>query len=42
MTSCFDRENGIFRVLVNHEEQYSIWPKWKEVPKGMESYAGGG
>ena len=36
MTSCFDREDGIFRVLVNHEEQYSIWPEWKEVPKGWK------
>ncbi|MDC6169386.1 MbtH family protein [Paucibacter sp. XJ19-41] len=34
MTSCFDRENGQFRVLVNHEQQYSIWPEWKAVPGG--------
>lgn len=34
MTSCFDREDGIFQVLVNHEEQYSIWPDWKAVPGG--------
>ena len=34
MTSCFDREDGIFRVLINHEEQYSIWPEWKEIPAG--------
>lgn len=34
MTSCFDREDGIFRVLVNHEEQYSIWPDWKAIPGG--------
>jgi MbtH protein len=34
MTSCFDREDGTFRVLVNHEEQYSIWPDWKAIPKG--------
>lgn len=34
MTSCFDREDGIFRVLVNHEEQYSIWPEWKAIPGG--------
>jgi MbtH protein len=33
-TSCFDREDAIFRVVVNHEEQYSIWPEWKEVPAG--------
>lgn len=34
MTSCFDREDGTFRVLVNHEEQYSIWPEWKAIPGG--------
>jgi MbtH protein len=32
--SCFDREDEIFRVLVNHEEQYSLWPEWKPVPAG--------
>jgi MbtH protein len=34
MTSCFDREGEVFRVLVNHEEQYSIWPEWKAIPGG--------
>lgn len=34
MTSCFDREDGVFRVLVNHEEQYSLWPEWKAIPVG--------
>jgi MbtH protein len=33
-TSCFDREDGLFRVLVNHEEQYSIWSEWKAIPGG--------
>lgn len=33
-TSCFDREDEIFIVLVNHEEQYSLWPHWKKVPGG--------
>lgn len=33
-TSCFDREDETFIVLVNHEEQYSIWPHWKAVPGG--------
>jgi MbtH protein len=31
---AFDREDTIFRVVVNHEEQYSIWPDYKEIPKG--------
>lgn len=33
-TSCFDREDEVFIVLVNHEKQYSIWPHWKPVPGG--------
>ncbi len=24
----------VFKVVVNHEEQYSIWPAWKEIPAG--------
>ena len=28
-------EAGItYRVLVNHEEQYSIWPEDRDIPKG--------
>lgn len=34
MSSCFDREGEVFRVLVNHEEQYSLWPEWKAIPGG--------
>jgi MbtH protein len=30
----FDRDDTNFRVLVNHEEQYSIWPDYKVVPGG--------
>ena len=30
-----DREDTtIYRVVVNHEEQYSIWPAYKENPRG--------
>ncbi|MCR6651350.1 MAG: MbtH family NRPS accessory protein [Cellvibrionaceae bacterium] len=39
-TSCFDREDEIFIVLVNHEEQYSIWPHWKPVPGGWAAVEG--
>lgn len=39
-TSCFDREDEIFIVLVNHEEQYSIWPQWKAVPDGWRAVDG--
>lgn len=30
----FDSEETIFRVVVNDEEQYSIWPEYKEIPQG--------
>ena len=30
----FDLEDAIFRVVVNDEEQYSIWPEYKQVPRG--------
>jgi MbtH protein len=31
---AFDRDDTVFKVVVNHEEQYSIWPDYKPVPKG--------
>ncbi len=39
-TSCFDREDETFIVLINHEEQYSIWPHWKGVPGGWTAVEG--
>lgn len=30
----FDDDNGAFFALVNHEEQYSLWPTFKPVPGG--------
>ena len=30
----FDREDVVFQVMVNHEEQYSIWPGYKEICAG--------
>ena len=27
-------EGGTYRVVVNHEEQYSIWPEHRELPAG--------
>ena len=29
-----DNEDVIYKVVVNHEEQYSIWPDFKEIPAG--------
>lgn len=31
---AFDREDTVFRVVVNDEEQYSIWPDYKAIPAG--------
>ena len=31
---AFDREDTVFHVVINHEEQFSIWPTYKEIPKG--------
>ena len=28
----FDDEDRTFQVVVNHEEQYSIWPADREIP----------
>ncbi|BAX93507.1 MbtH family protein [Mycobacterium shigaense] len=30
----FDDENGTFFVLVNDEEQHSLWPTFSDVPDG--------
>jgi MbtH protein len=30
-----DKEDKtIYKVVMNHEEQYSIWPEYKETPAG--------
>ncbi len=30
----FDDEDGVFYVLINDEEQYSLWPAFADVPAG--------
>jgi MbtH protein len=30
-------ENLIYVVVVNHEEQYSIWPNYRAIPGGWRS-----
>ena len=35
--SIFDEEDVIFNVVVNHEEQYSIWPADRELPAGWRA-----
>ena len=29
-----DDPETIFRVVINHEEQYSIWPDYRPIPGG--------
>lgn len=31
-----EEDSTIYEVVVNHEEQYSIWPQIKDVPSGWK------
>jgi MbtH protein len=32
-----DKEDTtVYKVVVNHEEQYSIWPDYKDMPPGWK------
>jgi len=33
----WDDEDATFLVVINHEEQYSIWPDYKEIPSGWRA-----
>lgn len=33
-TNPFDDENGTFVVLVNDEDQHSLWPTFADIPAG--------
>lgn len=37
MSNNNQEDNTIYRVVVNHEEQYSIWPDYKEIPGGWKA-----
>lgn len=39
-TNPFDDETGSFRVLVNDEGQYSLWPEFLTIPSGWQSVYG--
>lgn len=34
MTNPFDDDSGQFLVLINQENQYSLWPAFRDVPSG--------
>jgi len=42
MTNPFDDENGVFLVLVNDENQHSLWPRFVDVPNGWRTVHGPG
>jgi MbtH protein len=37
MTNPFEDDKGEYVVVVNSEEQYSIWPAFKEIPLGWST-----
>lgn len=37
MASWFDDEDGVFEVVMNDEEQYSIWPVGRAIPLGWRA-----
>ncbi len=41
-TNPFDDEDGQFFVLVNGEDQHSLWPSFAEVPSGWRVALGPG
>lgn len=40
MTNPFEDPNGSYYVLVNDEEQHSLWPSFAEVPAGWRTVFG--
>ena len=41
-TNPFDDDNGTFYVLVNDEDQHSLWPTFAETPAGWRAVFGPG
>ena len=39
-TNPFDNGDGTFLVLVNDENQHSLWPEFAEVPAGWRTVHG--
>ncbi len=37
MSAEMTMDNYTYAVVVNHEEQYSIWPEHKEIPQGWRA-----
>ncbi|OBI45076.1 MbtH family protein [Mycobacterium sp. E796] len=39
-TNPFDDDDGAFYVLINGEEQHSLWPAFAEIPDGWRAVFG--
>ena len=37
MNSHEETDTTIYMVVMNHEEQYSIWPEWRALPAGWQA-----
>lgn len=37
MPEQYEDDGRIYLVVVNHEEQYSIWPEYKAIPAGWRA-----
>ena len=37
MSMEMEEDNRIYNVVMNHEEQYSIWPMEREIPLGWKA-----
>ena len=37
MNSRDRKDQGTYQVVVNHEDQYSIWPAGREIPAGWQA-----
>jgi MbtH protein len=40
MTNPFEDPDGRYLVLVNHEDQHSLWPSFAEIPDGWTKVFG--
>jgi MbtH protein len=40
MTNPFENPDGIYLVLVNDENQHSLWPEFVDVPAGWSTVFG--
>lgn len=37
MTNPFEDENAEYFVLINDEQQYSLWPAFRDIPAGWKA-----